>query len=307
MRLKEKGMILAGSILFSAMFLLLTSIIYARGSGSCGAEFLNIGIGSRAVGLGGAYSALADDPSACYWNPAGLVEIKSGALLLQHNTLYQDINYEYGAYAMPFNENSVIGIAVSYLHLGEIQSYDANDNPLGNFEIYDMAYSLNYACRVNPHLNLGVGVERIQQSLGDVKANGWAMNFGAKLLIIKSLMASMVIADWGPSIKYETEKAPLPTELRVGIAYKTVDFPLTMAAEYGYSRDKTQRLAFGLEQKILEKLSIRGGYHTEDMGNQKGNFTFGCGVKIWHYRIDYTYIPNNDWGGSHNISATINF
>ena len=53
-------------------------------SGTTTAQFLKLGVGARAIGMGEAYSAIADDPTAIYWNPAGLAAVSEHSVSLMH-------------------------------------------------------------------------------------------------------------------------------------------------------------------------------------------------------------------------------
>ncbi len=54
-------------------------------------EFLEIGVGGRALGLGGAYCAVAEDPSSFYWNPAGLARVPSISIWAMYNNQFGDV------------------------------------------------------------------------------------------------------------------------------------------------------------------------------------------------------------------------
>src|SRR5262245_56052429 len=69
--------------------------------GTSSGSFLRIGIGARATGLGETFVAVANDPSAIYWNPAGLASIQRSELLLSHIEWPADIRYEHGAWVLP--------------------------------------------------------------------------------------------------------------------------------------------------------------------------------------------------------------
>lgn len=77
-------------------------------------EFLQIGVGARSLGMGGAMIASATDVYAGYWNPAGLTKIKNNVQVsLMHAAYFAGIaSYDYGAYAAKTGENSAIGISL---------------------------------------------------------------------------------------------------------------------------------------------------------------------------------------------------
>ena len=64
-------------------FSLHPSALFSAGVGTTAGQFLRVGLGARAVGLGGAFSALADDVTAIYWNPAGLAQIENREVSLR--------------------------------------------------------------------------------------------------------------------------------------------------------------------------------------------------------------------------------
>ncbi|MDI6752590.1 MAG: hypothetical protein QME07_07080, partial [bacterium] len=78
---------------------------YASEKGEKSAAFLKMGAGARASGMAGAYCAIADDSSACYWNPAGLVQLsqKEGSFMYhQPMTEVKGLSYSNINLAVPF-------------------------------------------------------------------------------------------------------------------------------------------------------------------------------------------------------------
>lgn len=98
----------------SALFLLVSFIspnfqhAFASGFqvGKYAGEFMAIGVGGRALGMGGAYVALASDVTAGYWNPAGLARITYPEISLMHDEQFGSlVNYDYAAVAFPYGKN----------------------------------------------------------------------------------------------------------------------------------------------------------------------------------------------------------
>jgi len=69
---------------------LITSHIWA---GRYAGDFLEIGAGVRALGLGGTYTAIADDGSAIYWNSSGISQIRKTEINIMRAYLYKDIHF----------------------------------------------------------------------------------------------------------------------------------------------------------------------------------------------------------------------
>ncbi|MBD3167846.1 MAG: PorV/PorQ family protein [candidate division Zixibacteria bacterium] len=306
MRRYKNGKLLYGIALSLIISVCFSTNVIADGAGSSAAEFLNIGAGSRAIAMGGAYSAIANDPSACYWNPAALTNVKSVALMLQHNEHYMDLQHEYAAYGSPIGKNGALGFSVSYLHMGSIMGYDANDAPTREFKVYDIAYGLSYGHKITDNLSLGLGAKNIRQSISDLSASGWAFDLGM-LYDFGRWSFSFGAANLGSAIKYENESFALPTEYRMGVGYHTLYYPVVIGAEYGYSRDGTERMAIGAEYSLMDCFALRSGFRPSEANNSDGNLSFGCGLKMWGHSLDYTYLPNADLGATHRISAVLTF
>src|ERR1039458_1672672 len=88
--------------------------------GTSGAEFLKIGPGARAVGMGEAFTGVADDVDAIYWNPAGLGTLKHAEITGMHMQYFQSIQYEFAAFAYPTTDRGSWGFAVTNLHTDNI-------------------------------------------------------------------------------------------------------------------------------------------------------------------------------------------
>src|SRR2546423_897852 len=71
----------------------LPETLWSSGAGTSGASVLNIPVGARAIGMGEAYPALADDASSLYWNPAGIALLNQSEASFMYNQLFEDLTY----------------------------------------------------------------------------------------------------------------------------------------------------------------------------------------------------------------------
>jgi long-subunit fatty acid transport protein len=90
-------------------------------AGTTAAQFLKIGVGARGTAMAGAVSAVIDDASALYWNPAGLLELSRLSLHATHTKWIADIDHEYAGLVVPVGDNSRLGISATLLTVGEIE------------------------------------------------------------------------------------------------------------------------------------------------------------------------------------------
>jgi hypothetical protein len=203
--------------------------------------FLLISPGARAAGMGEAFVGVADDATAAFWNPAGLAYQKGRELTLMHaNWLPQfesDLFYDFGAYRQSVEGIGTFGLNVTYLNLGK-QYYTDETGPeiLGEFSSYEYAISGTYGTLLAENWAVGLGLRFIRSNLSDVKVgaemgDGKASDFAFdvatlyKFPFAPKLSFGLNLSNMGPKITYvDADQAdPLPTNLKVGFAYKLVD------------------------------------------------------------------------------------
>jgi hypothetical protein len=154
-----------------------------------GADFLAGGVNARALGMGGAYVALADDVSAGYWNPAGLSAIEYPQLSYMHVERFAGaVSFDYAALAVPVNERSTVSLSVFRSGVNDIaNTLDAwnpdLDQPRANydsritrFSAADWAFFLGYARTVGERVTVGVTGKAIRRTIGDF-ADAWGYSF----------------------------------------------------------------------------------------------------------------------------------
>jgi hypothetical protein len=156
-------------------------------------EFLNIGVGARAFGMGSAQTSVASDITAGYWNPAGLLEMKSKYELgLMHSEYFAGIaKYDYGAVGTLLDSTSAIALSVIRFGVDDIPDtrflYDANGainyNNVKFFSAADYAFLVSYAKSI-PRLKgikTGANFKVIHRIVGDfASAWGFGLDLGAK-------------------------------------------------------------------------------------------------------------------------------
>jgi hypothetical protein len=83
--------------------------------GTAAGTFLRIPVGARAVGMGGAFVSLANDPSSLFWNPAALATDSSSGLLADHAPWLPGMTFDYLGVVLPLQELGTVGFAVTIL------------------------------------------------------------------------------------------------------------------------------------------------------------------------------------------------
>jgi hypothetical protein len=220
--------------------LLILLLIAANAGGSAiqaGAIFLTIFPGTRASGMGGAFSSVADDWTAPYYNPgaiAFLTRFQAGHMWAPWlRALATDMNYYNSGVVVPRGDGHTFAANFTYLTLGKIIAIDPGGIEVGRFKPYDYAVSLSYAFRTRLfgfgaslkliHSFLAPG-DIIREVLGEPGGGGSATSAALDLGILfrapVGFNYSLVLANLGPGLKY-TESGgtdPLPYTLRFGVS-----------------------------------------------------------------------------------------
>lgn len=267
-------------------------------------QFLKIGAGARVSGMGEAFSAVADDVNAIYWNPAGLMQIEDKQASFMHNEWFYDLKYEFLAYCQP-TQKGVAGLSLTYLRMGDFEGKDKDDNPTGNFSAGDFALSIAYATPVNENLHLGITGKFIQQKIEVEKSNTLAIDIG--LLYFnpsnKKVKMAGVIQNLGPRLKFVKEREKLPLTYKLGASYKMDK--LILAGDITTPTDNDTRLNLGIEYNYTPTLSFRVGYNSQN--DLDSGWTLGTGINVHNLQIDYAFIPYGELDKTHRFSLTKRF
>ena len=167
-------------------------------------EFLNIGVGARAMGMSNSYVTAVNDVTAGYWNPAGLLGIgNQHQVALMHSEYFAGIaKYDYGAYAMRIDSSSVLAFTAVRFGVDDIPNttelIDANGNVdynrITTFSATDFAFIVSYAKTVKiPGLRLGANAKIIRRRVGSFAGSwGFGLDAGAQYDYKKWKFAAMV-------------------------------------------------------------------------------------------------------------------
>ncbi len=192
-------------------------------------EFLNIGVGARALGMSNSYVTSVNDVTAGYWNPAGLLGIKKQhQVALMHSEYFAGIaKYDYGAFATRLDSSSVLGLSLVRFGVDDIPNttelIDANGNVdynrITTFSAVDYAFLVSYAKQLKiPGLRLGANVKIIRRKVGDFAgAWGFGLDAGAQYDYKKWKFAAMArdvtstFNAWSFNLSEETKQVFLAT------------------------------------------------------------------------------------------------
>ena len=194
--------------------------------------------GAKQAGMGEAYSAIADDASAGYYNPAGLAFQDRNVKNLQfmHTNwlpaLADDIYYEYLGYSQYAEGWGNFAFNIVYFNLGEqARTSSVSSDIIGKFHSFEVVGSGSYGTTMTDNLSLGLTLKVIYSKLADTGqeaergkgiGTSFGLDFGAMYKTpLDGLTMSAVIHNLGPKISYidVTQADPLPLNFVLGAAY----------------------------------------------------------------------------------------
>lgn len=298
------------SIILVGGMLLIGSVSFAKDKGETGAAFLKIGVGAKAGAMGEAYTGLADDVTATYWNPAGLAQLEERqALFMYHTpmTNVDDLSYNYLNIAIP-NEIGVIGISIYYFDYGEMDEHRDDDGLVdGRWDASDISAAFSIGRQIKENLAVGGTFKGIRGKIADKKANSAAVDLG--LLYdtnTPGLTLGAVIKNIGSKIKYEKQSDNLPLALKCGLGYHYSTAPVTLVCDVTLPNDNNAYIGFGAEYLVKEIFALRAGYKSGPQDEGSG-LTAGFGLKYSAITFDYAYQPYDELGNSHYVSIQTRF
>lgn len=281
---------------------------------SSGVQFLEIPTGVRGAGMGGAFTAVADDATAPYWNTAGLAQLEHFQINGQHISYLAGTNYEFLAGAIPLKIGSTLGLSASYDY---VPSFNSTNNPSAvPGTASDLAVELGYGQSFGPNVSFGIGAKYINSNLLTYSATGEAVDGGLLLSTDrKELTLGFSIQNLGQlsSFSQSSIQENLPMIYRAGVAYRVqpqnpTRFVLALDAQKAIDSDPVYNV--GGEVWIGEKnvsVALRGGYSLNNLNQDLGGLSgasMGVGVKFQEWELDYALVPFGALGETHRFSLT---
>lgn len=197
-------------ILLSVAVLLCITVINAKPFGKTGTaalQFLKIGVDARAVGMGEAYTAVTDDISSVWWNPAGLAPALQQQAFFSHTNWPANIMHEYAAISRT-NGVSTWAVSASVLHMDQIDVTTEDEfGPTGEtFTNSDMAFGVTYASSFTDKFSFGLTAKYLRENLYIYDINSFSVDIGSMYNTgYRNVKIGMALRNFGPDIRYKVD------------------------------------------------------------------------------------------------------
>lgn len=296
-------------------------------AGTAGLQFLKLGVDARAIGMGEAYTAVSDDISSVYWNPAGLALTDNNQVMFSHTNWFADINHEFFA-ASRYTYYGVFALNVSFLHMDQMDiTTEDLFGPTGEtFSPYNLAVGLTYASQFTDRFAFGFTGKFLRESLGwesQHTVNGVSVDVGTVYNTgWRNFIIGMSLRNFGPDLEYtidndddglfdedpfdlidndgdglvdeDREEYPfkLPMNFSLAIAmdlYRSGNNALISSVQLDNCVDRKETWNVGAEYK-MGPFAIRGGYQFNyDAAGMSLGFGWRIPVNFAIIDLDYAY------------------
>ncbi len=281
--------------------------------GTFGAQFLKIGPSARAAAMGNSFTAVADDASATYWNPGGLVDVPRTSLHLNHVEWPADIKLDYASYAFrtPYLPG-ILGITARAMTMDpQVERTIYNPGGTGrHFDAGDMAFGLTYAQFFTDRFSAGATLNFIHMGLANKSVNATGFDFGLIYRIgIRGMRLGMVVQNAGGEIDFDSQAAKMPIMFKVGLSATGFDVGphyMLSSVEFSHPSDNKERANFGVEYSFNRFFFLRSGYNA---GYDTNGITGGFGLEVNTSErskvfVDYGFEDLSYMGSAHRFTVS---
>jgi hypothetical protein len=301
------------------LFMVLGTFVLAGNTSAEEAAAVDIsraGTGARPLGLGRAYTALADDADAVLLNPAGTAYLRSISLMSIQSQFLNDVYYSTYALAWPTEFGTFgfgyVNTAINNINIAEWRG--ADPVIVGQAEYANNVFIASYARTISDELALGVGLKQFSQQFSNLNvkgssAQGYNADIGLMYKFPRDWSMGLVWQNCytGPSLRWDNDTQEiLESHAKAGIAYQwrkapnwldldrmvyVFDVDIPVAQTYQFSTYHT-----GAELWFGSVFAVRLGAGTRQawIGGHPYSLiepALGLGLDLWGLRVDYTYFP----------------
>ena len=304
-----KHKVLFSSIGLLALVVLLAPVCFA---GVNAAPHLGTGSGARALGLGGAFTAVANDATSTIWNPAGLPAVKDLTVTFASAPMSLDRRHSFIGLVKKVGKGG-LGLSVINAGVDGIDSYNASGARTGSFNQNSNAFALSYGHHLGV-VALGASARMYMDSFGDHSStSGFA---GADIGLLggnsaRTFSYGVAARNLGSAIGDST----VPMIIAGGLAYRVLHkhvatFSVDVQHQVVDLPESATSLHLGTEYLIAKTFAIRGG---TKLTTDRAQFFGGFGVNVGGLQLDYALkavdsaVHNEVGSGTHFVSLSYSY
>jgi hypothetical protein len=285
--------------------------------------FLRNDASARAAALNGSFVAMTDDPVGIFYNPAILSTIthRQGSVSFLKHLL--DVNGGSLSFSQEWESVGQLGLGIQFVDYGSFTRRDVSMNRLGEFIARDIALLVGIGRSIDEYLSLGVSLKYISSTIAEYSSNAVAIDLGVLYQLPDQKMTVGASAlNLGTQMRtYAGVHETLPTDFKIGITKQLEHLPVLLSLNFHHLNedvpqllDRINAFSLGAEFLVSETVRLRGGYSNElrtelKLGTSAGlaGFSFGGGILVREYQIDYAFNSFGRIGALHRFSIGMSF
>lgn len=296
-------------------------------TGTSCAQFLKIGLGSRAIGMGESFVAIANDAEALYWNPAGISQFNDNDFTFSHIDWFADISVDFAGLVYHLNSINSVGFFFAALTTDDMME-TTELQPFGTgqyFSYSDLVTGISYARNMTDKFSFGVTAKYFQETMAELTMSAFLFDLGTYYKTgWKRTRFAVAVTNFGPELaptgKFEVkdlnnnihvvkdfQKFSPPIIFRIGIATELIETEsnrLTTSIQLNHPNDNTENINLGVEYMWQQLIALRGGYIT---ARTERDISLGVGLYLPilnnTFRVDYAFSNFGRLGYVNQFSA----
>jgi hypothetical protein len=261
--------------------------------------------------MGEAYTAVTNDISSVYWNPAGLALKPENQFFFSHTQYVAGIMHEFVA-ASKVTMLGSFALSASLLHMDQMDVFEDFDPTGETFTASDIAIGLTYANAFTDKFSFGFTGKYLRENLDEYSVNGYAFDLGSIYNTgWRNLTIGMSVRNFGPDLKYEidipasdivseeqfvdypeTQPFKIPLNFSLGLAvdlYESNNNLLLGSLQVDNCVDRVETYNLGFEYKLGTFKIRAGNQFNYDVHGFSGGFGWTIPTNFAIFDIDYSY------------------
>ncbi|MBN1290212.1 MAG: PorV/PorQ family protein [Candidatus Latescibacteria bacterium] len=290
-------------------------------------EFMRMGAGARAMGMGNAYTAVEGDVYSSYFNPAALATIDERQLAISFRYLSMDRHFKHVVIGSKVGIDA--GFALSWINAGtdDIVGRDLSGNPIGSINDSRNAFSVSFAKQLTKMISVGLNAKVALWKLGGEDAKAFGFDLGIITHPIEHFSLAFVARDvnsrftwtstrWKSTIG-DIDGQPIekedkfPLYYTAGVSYKMLGDKLLLASTLEFIEDNPYGVNLGVSYEFNDTFTCRSGIYNYTSSDEldSGSYTAGFTVRVTpSISADYAYGTDGiDNDNIHCISLIMNY
>jgi hypothetical protein len=307
-----------------AVLTALLGLVLAAGLGpsATGFTFMKIGVGSRPVAIGQAFTAVADDANALFYNPAGLALECPLDISVTACQMLKGVSYFTGGLTVPFARRFGAGLAGGLLNTTDIRR-DELGQELGSFSSNELIAGPGLAVRLVRGLAVGAAGKYVYSRIDSFSAGAISLDAGVLYQPVKYIKLGASLLHLGTPRRFIKNWEYQPVNLRGGAAFKlpVQNNHLLLAADLSVYPDYGPTIGAGGELKLdlqqlgagqNSRLFLRGGYQSGGHLGFWSGFSLGIGYEMvlgpgLLLAVDAVYLSYGLLGTAERVSLGLKF